>query len=474
MSCALVACAKYVGIQLAQILGVLFARSCTSGRDVICAGNVTMCPKTRFSNIATFRRIVLFCEHACPHNRFCVFAIVRVPGYDCATRGSLRYEFGYRVLWTARRDRTGYVPQQGIAANRPSRYRVIASVMGESDGELARRLQEEEQLQLSQQQQQIRPGTSVAQSSIPTATLGFLQGQTDQVPFTEEGGALFSWIRAFHPRYFSQRGIDLTGEAMASGVTAAFTQTTQRVRDVDTTTRDGMSFLELMKALTMPGETERARISFDKTSFWEAQNGTGESRKLRKDLINGCAMLTSHRLLFLTLSGGESVHIDGRPIPEFVDPNSHSGGCTAIFDCLCCGERPQPGFYYNVSTTKETGNTFVPIDHKDIQRGISFSVATGYSFAGGVSFRRQVSQQADAACCLPNTDFSYPPTFDQVRNLTNENNRMIELGLRLPPWGDRSTVQIMVARSDKLLDITKFVSKLQEVAVGDAILPANI
>ena len=343
--------------------------------------------------------------------------------------------------------------------------------MGESDEELARRLQEEEQLQLSQplqqQQQQIRQGAEVpvAQSSVPTATLGYLQGQADQVPFTEEGRALFSWIRAFHPRYLSQRGIDLTGEAMASGVTTAFTQTTQHVRHADTTTRDGMSFLELMKALTMPGETELASISFDKTSFWEAQNGTNESRKLRKDLINGCAMLTSHRLLFLTLLGGESVNIDGGPIPRFVDPNS--GCCTAIFDCLCCRDTPQPGFHYNVSTTKETGNTFVPIDHKDIQRGISFSVSTGYSFAGGVSFRRQ----ADAACCFP--DFRYPPAFDQVRNLTNENNRMIELGMRLPPWGDRSTVQIRVARSNKLLDITKFVSKLQEVAVGDAILPAN-
>ena len=339
--------------------------------------------------------------------------------------------------------------------------------MGESDEELARRLQTEEQLQPSQpQQRQIRQRAEIpmAQSSAPTATLGYLQGQADQVPFTEEGRALFDRIRAFRPGYLSQP-INLTGEAMASGVTTAFTQTTQHVRHADTTTRDGMSFSELMKALTMPGETELASISFDKTSFWQAQDGTQEPRKLRKDLINGCAMLTSHRLLFLTLLGGESVHIDGGAIPYVHDPNP--GCCVAIGNCLCCRETPHPGFQYNVSTRKETGNTFVPIDHKDIQRGISFSVSTGYSFAGGVSFRRQ----SDADCCFP--DFTYPPVFDQVRNLNDANYRMIELGMRLPPWGDRSTVQIMVARSNRLLDITKFVSKLQEVAVGDAILPAH-
>ena len=339
--------------------------------------------------------------------------------------------------------------------------------MPTSDEELARRLQEDELELPEPQQARQRSEIPVAQSSVPTATLGYLQTQPGQLPFTEKGRALFDSIKA----YRSQSGAKLTGDAMASGVTSAISQTAQHVRCADTTSREGMSFPELMRALTMPGERELASISFDRTSFWEAHalmvpvEKPGGPAKLRRDLINGTALITSHRLLFLTLSGGEVVNIEEGGLPQFNDANA---GCFSCF-CPCFGEPPEPGFHYNVSTTKETGNTFVSIEHEGIQRGISFSVSTRNSFAVGVSFR----PKADACCCCCCPSFSYPPAFGKVRNLNNENDRTITVGMRLPPWGTPSTVQITVSKSNKLVDITKFVSKLQEMAGGDDNLPAH-
>ena len=322
-----------------------------------------------------------------------------------------------------------------------------------SDEDLARRLQHAEY--------------QGAEANCTNADLGHVDAVNadlqEQVPytFTDGGGVLFNQIRAYRPRYYGPRPeVDLTGQNLAQAVQSAFESTTQHARNVDKHKREGMSFAQLLEKLSKPGETSVASIYFDRTSF-RPPNATNTPAQLREDLFNGCAMLTTKRLLFLTASGSEVVHINGGHLPNFMDANV--GCCTKLFDCIFCRVTPEPGFHYNVSTTKESGNTYVPIELKDIQRGICFTISSQSSFAGGVTNQRQI-HEGDACCsgCCPG--FIYPPAFDTVRNESNTNKRQIELGMLLPPWGERSTACIFVKQSEKLSNITTFVSKLQGLA----------
>ena len=318
-----------------------------------------------------------------------------------------------------------------------------------ADEDLARRLQ----------QQEIQAAEVNADLGHVTADL---QEQVSYT-FTDEGSALFNQIRAYRPRYYGpRREVDLTGQNLAQAVTSAFDTTTQHARNIDKHNREGMSFAQLLEKLSKSGETSVASIHFDRTSFWPP-NATDKPARLREDLINGCAMLTSKRLLFLTASGSEVVHINGGHLPNFIDANT--GCCTKLFDCIFCRDTPEPGFHYNVSTTKESGNTYVPIELKDIQPGICFTISSQSSFAGGVTNQRQAAQSHEGdACCGCSPKFIYPPAFDTVRNESNTNKRLIELGMLLPPWGERSTACIFVKQGMKLSEITTFVSKLQELA----------
>ena len=320
------------------------------------------------------------------------------------------------------------------------------------DEELARQLQRE------QQSADIRPPTLV------TATAGYSQVAGEQAlgepQLSQEARAVLARIQQIRPQHLSRSGVDLSGAAVAQGVVRASVQTTQHVRNANAIHREGISFAGLMTKLSMQGESELVHVNFDSVAFLDIGDVSGFQAALLPSLINGRAVLTSHRLLFLTAADNEVVRIDGGPIPNFTEANA---GCCRLFCTVCCcTETPTPGLHYEVTAAKTTSNNFIPIDLKDIQRGISFSVFTENASAVGVNYRRK----EEPGGCMPS--FIYPPAFDQVRGQQSSNMRMITLGLTLPPWKSRSTVKIAVSQSDSLSDIAHFVSKLQELASGDA------
>ena len=169
-----------------------------------------------------------------------------------------------------------------------------------ADEDLARRLQ----------QQEIQAAEVNADLGHVTADL---QEQVSYT-FTDEGSALFNQIRAYRPRYYGPRSeVDLTGQNLAQAVTSAFDTTTQHARNIDKHNREGMSFAQLLEKLSKSGETSVASIYFDRTSFWPP-NATDKPARLREDLINGCAMLTSKQHQQTTDRIGDAVASVGRAI----------------------------------------------------------------------------------------------------------------------------------------------------------------